>query len=216
MKIKLICFDLFGTLYNGDIFNPEHDIIENFKLDLTPKEIEQIQCVIPLSFTPEQTCKTYLEGIGVKTSKENMDLMEKLLRKELKTVFIFPETMDLLKELKSQEFKLALISNFIPYAQEVISKEFFALFDFLLISNEIGLCKPSKAIFGKLKKDSGIKFNEMIMVGDSFNSDIAPAKSFGMKTIWIAPNAKEKPKQADIVVKSLSEVSDAIKKLVEF
>ena len=58
-------------------------------------------------------------------------------------------------------------------------------FTHLLISDEIGINKPNSEIFDIALKKNSVKPEEAVMVGDSYDSDIAGAKSAGIDQIWL-------------------------------
>jgi len=49
----------------------------------------------------------------------------------------------------------------------------------------VGYKKPSKHFFEHLRISSGASFEEILMVGDSPENDIHPAKELGMQTFQI-------------------------------
>ncbi len=59
------------------------------------------------------------------------------------------------------------------------------LVDFVIISEEFGDAKPSRAIFAEALRRAGVKASEAVFVGDSPEFDIAGADNMGMRTIWI-------------------------------
>ena len=58
-------------------------------------------------------------------------------------------------------------------------------FDKVVASAEVGVSKPDKAIFEIAFMVANCKPEESMMVGDRLDNDIIPAKSVGMKTVWI-------------------------------
>lgn len=63
----------------------------------------------------------------------------------------------------------------------------------VVISEDVGVNKPNKAIFEyALEKAKALK-QESIMIGDSIEADIRGAQDFGMKAIFFNPLRKEKP-----------------------
>ena len=48
------------------------------------------------------------------------------------------------------------------------------------------------------------------MLGDSLTSDMKGGNDFGMKTIWLNLNGKEKPEWLDFEINSLLEVKEII------
>lgn len=66
-------------------------------------------------------------------------------------------------------------------------------FDEIIISEEIGFAKPQEAFFLYAYNKSGINNKEdILMVGDSYSSDIQGAISFGIDSCWFKPSADEK------------------------
>jgi putative hydrolase of the HAD superfamily len=63
----------------------------------------------------------------------------------------------------------------------------------VIISEDVGINKPDKAIFEyALDKAKALK-HESIMIGDSIEADIRGAQGFGMKAIYFNPLNKELP-----------------------
>jgi putative hydrolase of the HAD superfamily len=60
-----------------------------------------------------------------------------------------------------------------------------AAFSTIAISAEVGVWKPDRAIFDLALAAVGCTPEETVMVGDSLESDLAPARALGMPTAWI-------------------------------
>ncbi|MEK6913789.1 MAG: HAD-IA family hydrolase [Nanoarchaeota archaeon] len=102
---------------------------------------------------------------------------------------IYDDTREILKKLKSENSKLALISNVYCTTNKKVRKlfpEFIGLFDVVTFSSEIGFKKPDLEIFSyTLKKinefGEQIISSEVVMIGNSQEEDINPALSLGMQ-----------------------------------
>ncbi len=57
--------------------------------------------------------------------------------------------------------------------------------DFVGISGELGHWKPDAEAFHEVLKRLGVAPEEALMVGDSLDFDITPAKALGMRTAWV-------------------------------
>lgn len=69
-----------------------------------------------------------------------------------------------------------------------------------IISEEVGYLKPHPGIFKYAVEKAGVKPQNVLYVGDSFNSDIEGGKRAGLRTAWFNPNPlDEKPPEADLV-----------------
>ncbi|MFO1532771.1 MAG: HAD family hydrolase [Thermoplasmatota archaeon] len=71
--------------------------------------------------------------------------------------------------------------------------------DFVGISGELGHWKPDAAAFHAVLDRLRVRPEEALMVGDSIDFDILPAKALGMQTAWVNPAGASHP-QADVVV----------------
>lgn len=67
-------------------------------------------------------------------------------------------------------------------------------FDYILISEEVGVSKPSEEIFALLFDAIGQpNRSKVLMIGDSLSSDIQGARNYGLQSIWYNPkNLKAK------------------------
>jgi putative hydrolase of the HAD superfamily len=99
---------------------------------------------------------------------------------------LFPETIDTLNQLKGR-FKFGLITNGTPDLQwkKIEGGNLKKYFDCITIAGEYGFAKPDSRLFEAVI--SGLKSSKKnaVMVGDSLNSDIAGARNYGLKTIWV-------------------------------
>jgi putative hydrolase of the HAD superfamily len=80
-------------------------------------------------------------------------------------------------------------------------------------SRRVGLFKPDPAIFVLAAAELGVRASRAMMVGDSFDRDIRPAKSVGLRTAWLeGPVRREcpNPALADLRLRTLAELPAAI------
>ncbi|MCM8775091.1 MAG: HAD-IA family hydrolase [Candidatus Omnitrophica bacterium] len=99
---------------------------------------------------------------------------------------LYPETLDVLRELKKRKKQLAIISNW--------DSRLFRLchglgldeyFDFVLASAVFGAAKPSPKIFQEALRKAGSSVHEAVHIGDSFEDDIQGALRIGMEVILV-------------------------------
>ena len=86
----------------------------------------------------------------------------------------------------NEKYPMVLVSNFYGNINTVL-KEFHldGLFKSVIESAAVGIRKPDYRIFTLGVKALGIKPEETIVVGDSYDKDIAPAKEAGCKAVWM-------------------------------
>ncbi len=99
---------------------------------------------------------------------------------------LYPGTISVLKHLENIGINWGIASNFDLRLQSIVkSKPELCNCKWLIISSLIGYKKPSRHFFDHLQKSSGVSYERLLMVGDSPENDILPAKELGMQTFEI-------------------------------
>jgi putative hydrolase of the HAD superfamily len=106
---------------------------------------------------------------------------------------LFPEAREVLEKL-SQRYRLGLLTNGAPDLQreKIVASSCEDLFSAIVISGEHGIGKPEPAIFEHLLQELGVTADEVIMVGNSLERDIAGARAAGIYSIWLRLASEEK------------------------
>jgi len=73
------------------------------------------------------------------------------------------------------------------------------LFDFMLISAEIGIRKPAKEIFEKALDHFKIEARQAVMVGDMLEADILGARNARIPSVWMTRWAHNAENAANIM-----------------
>jgi epoxide hydrolase-like predicted phosphatase len=103
---------------------------------------------------------------------------------------IFPEIINLVKELKEKGIKTGVLSNAIKIHADVIREyKGYEPFDVVILSYEVGMIKPEKEIYQLTLDKLGVKAEEAVFIDDKENN-LVPAKELGMKII-LAKNSKQ-------------------------
>lgn len=109
---------------------------------------------------------------------------------------ILPEAVagaaETLAELKSRGFGVGLISNTGRTPGSVLRSILAELgladsIDVMVFSNEHGHCKPVPSIFEELRRGLGVRYDEMMFVGDNLYVDVHGAQSCGMRGVHFDP-----------------------------
>ena len=84
-------------------------------------------------------------------------------------------------------------------------------FEKAYISEEVGAIKPLPAFFERIFEETGLRADEILMVGDSLSSDIAGANGVGMDGCWYNPRGEEnrtsvQPKYEIQTLQALTEI----------
>jgi HAD superfamily hydrolase (TIGR01509 family) len=147
-----------------------------------------------------------------------------------------------LKALK-QRFKLGLAANQVRECRGALEElGWLDYFDVVGISEEMGIGKPAEEFFQCLLEEGQCRPTDAIMIGDRVDNDVAPAKAVGMKTICVLMDVWSKGyepadgfekryfesmhraclsrlgasgnhQQPDVLIHSISEIPDAVKRI---
>ena len=162
---KLIAFDLYGTCIDNNIR------ISN--------ELKKIIKTNPITIQDIQEWKVEKDWVKIQIDNE---LAEKI-RKDIELTFLFPETLDVLKYIKSKWYKTAVVSNLsLDYAEPLNKLIPEWNFDYKVLSFNVWANKPDKKIYEYLKSVSWIDFKDIIMIWDSFKADVIWSNN-----VWITP-----------------------------
>ncbi len=99
------------------------------------------------------------------------------------------KNMNLLKELKSNGYRLYILSNYIIEAYEYVKERYnvFSLFDGLVISGKINIIKPEREIFQFLLQKYNLNPEDSVFI-DDIKQCIDQAGKLKIKTIHYLPN----------------------------
>ena len=103
---------------------------------------------------------------------------------------------NVLNDLKSNGYKLGVISNFDERLFKILAElKIIHYFDFICIpSNSEGYAKPRHEVFAKALNLSGIKSCSLMMhVGDDYELDYKAAINLGFRSMLVNHENKNKP-----------------------
>jgi putative hydrolase of the HAD superfamily len=100
---------------------------------------------------------------------------------------MYPDTLETLQELKKRGYKLYLLANIDQFSFEQVNAKFKLdeLFDKMYPSFETGLLKANPDSYKQILEENNFKEDEVIMVGDSVDSDIKSAERAGLKGVLV-------------------------------
>ncbi len=115
----------------------------------------------------------------------------------------------LLKALKLG-YKIGLVSNFYGNVRAVCENlEIGSYFDVFVDSTELKISKPDPKIFDVAIEILKSTPERTVVIGDSYDRDIIPAKKIGCKTVWLKGKSwknEENNEAADVIISSLFEL----------
>jgi putative hydrolase of the HAD superfamily len=99
---------------------------------------------------------------------------------------LFPETVEVLNELKNRGLKLGVISNFDDRIYSVMrSLNILHFFDTITISSETGYCKPDPQIFAAAVGALKIPAPQILLVGDTLADDVEAGGRAGLGAVLL-------------------------------
>ncbi|MBI4089093.1 MAG: haloacid dehalogenase type II [Candidatus Levybacteria bacterium] len=196
---KYITFDCYGTLidWEGGIRKALERLSEKnrFNLDLTNISDKYIQA--ELEVEAEQYRK-YHEVLQLSAKKllnqMGFDISDKDALEFADSIYNwqpFPETHDVLAELKQKGYKLIILSNI---DNEIIKRSIELIgidFDGVVTAEEVGSYKPAHGHWQEMLKRFNAQKEEVLHVAASYIHDIIPAKEQGFDAIWINRNSEQ-------------------------
>lgn len=99
---------------------------------------------------------------------------------------LFPETIEVLENLKGRGLKLGVISNFDSRVYSVMSAlRILHYFSSVTISSEAGFAKPDPHIFQAAIRSLETAPSQILLVGDSLHDDVEAAERVGLQAALV-------------------------------
>lgn len=131
---------------------------------------------------------------------------------------LFADALETVELLNKRGYKLGVIANQVVGTTQRLEEwgllKFFAV---VSTSAELGVAKPDELIFKKAFEMAKCHPENAVMIGDRLDNDIIPAKSLGMKTVWIRKglsryqNVELGKYSADWIIDNLSDLESIFK-----
>jgi putative hydrolase of the HAD superfamily len=212
MRYTDLIFDLYGTLV--DIHTEENDLVWEktafyfgfygahytpealkaaFRAELRKQEAREGQsyeCFPDIPF--EQVMETLFRARGITENAESLGKNAAQLFRicSLDYVNLYPGTLEALKALRAQSYRLWLLSN----AQRVFTEyELRHLglgeqLDGIYISSDYRCRKPDVRFFNALIQEQKLDKDKCLMIGNDIHTDIGGAKAAGLATFYMHTN----------------------------
>lgn len=125
-------------------------------------------------------------------SNEQVSYIENLILEIRRTKKINHKLLEIIKNLKSKNYKIGLLSNnSVNLGQRIVDKNLGEFFDTVVISSEVGYQKPQPEIFKILADKLDVKINELVFIDDTEKS-LEGAEFIGYLPILFENNEKLK------------------------
>jgi putative hydrolase of the HAD superfamily len=129
-------------------------------------------------------------------------------------VRLLPGAPEAIRLFRSKGVRLALITNGSAETQwnKIRRFDLAGLFDHILIEGEVGVGKPEAGIYRLALEKLGVSAEEVWMIGDNFEWEIAAPQRLGIKGVWLDHHGVGVPSDADaqpyLVIRSWGELLD--------
>jgi putative hydrolase of the HAD superfamily len=154
--------------------------------------------------------------LHVKWQLDDLGMANPRLEEHLVSGFLGPiqqpasANVRLLAELRKRGFTLGVVSNGCGNVDKLCDDFGYTPFLSVIVDSRcVGLYKPDPAIFVLAAEKLNLDPGEVMMVGDSFDRDILPAKKIGMTTAWLeGPVSRDcpDPSLVDLHLRRLAEL----------
>lgn len=188
--MSLIAFDLDGTLVDQAAAAAAWtaEFVARWALPATATEIiaSALSARRPKGVVFDQIVSTW--SLPVKGHEAWAEYRERLP----KLVSCTDATQEALRHLRAAGWALGIVSNGVADNQEgkIRNTGLAELVDGWVVSSEVGVRKPDRAIFEALAERLMCQLDGW-MVGDSLEHDVAGGAAAGLATVWIDPTRSE-------------------------
>jgi putative hydrolase of the HAD superfamily len=215
-NIRVILFDADKTLYDIHTEKAYEQVYSLLSQELGPS-IKQLQQehreeVLKIKdsldptkrdhrYTLEHLIKNHTKSYKVLTDKAYSLFWDQILKDLGKK----KETLEILNTLSKQYILAIATDEFYPLVERKLNKvlgNWKEYFHVIISSDKVGTMKPSTKYYTEAMDLFQVKAEHIVMIGDSWKRDLAPAKELGIFTILI--NKKEG--SPDLVLENIGQL----------
>jgi len=220
-KYKIVIFDLFGTLVYSFPRQEYETVLAEMSSLLSVPNYEFLRLWSGTSkqrFTGifpdiEANLKHICQELKVQVTDALIEEAARIrFNFAVRSMKLKPGSIEVVSSLKSDGFRLALISNSAPEAP-VIWKDlpFARLFDVAVFSCQVGLQKPDPRIFRLALEQLAVKPEQCLYVGDRADTDLFGAASIGLHPVLIRVPDADVANWNGLVINSLEDLLELVK-----
>jgi putative hydrolase of the HAD superfamily len=203
MKYKWILFDADETLFHFDAYQGLRLMFSRFGITFTEQDFAKYQKINkPLwdDYQNGEISAAQLQNTRFEPWAQQLNLSTQVINSAFLTAMadicaLLPGAKELLDSLKDRA-QLGIITNGFTELQRVRLEHtgLQHLFSMLIISEQVGVAKPDRAIFDFAFSKMGFPDKaEILMVGDNPHSDILGGNNAGIDTCWLNSHGKPVP-----------------------
>ena len=175
--IKAVIFDVGGVLHGSSGNYIFQDIMQTF--EITEEVLREVWSEIIGKLGKGEITENEFWRLFLKKIKSNKPLPKEslLLREFIKHYDRNDDVINLVKRLKNNSYKVAVLSNSIkPHAEYQYKIGIYRNFNIVVLSHEVGMQKPDLKIYKYLLRKLRVKPEEAFFVDDKLNNVEAASK----------------------------------------
>ena len=201
MKYEAVIFDLFGTLVYKFPLREHIRILSKMAsiVSVPPDDFirlwfdtfdERGLGIFSIETNVEHICRK----IGVKPENNQIELAAHInLKYAVRTIKPHPDATQILSYLRSEGYKIGLISNCSSSIPQIVNKLPFApMIDVSVYSSLMGIQKPDPRIYQLAIKQLAVEPKDCLYIGDGDSQELTGASKVGMQPILLRlPNEND-------------------------
>lgn len=203
MKYRYVLFDADETLFRFDIMAGLVHLFKQYHIHFTQADFEQYQSTnrqLWIDYQDGIIDAEYLQVTRFTQWSEKLKVPAKVLNDEFLDAMgvictPLPGAVSMLTALQKHA-KLGIVTNGFARMQQIRLRhtKLDHMFDWLVISEVVGVAKPNVAIFEHTMALMGNPpKSEILMVGDNAASDVLGGMNAGIDTCWLQHPGEELP-----------------------
>jgi putative hydrolase of the HAD superfamily len=154
------------------------------------------------------------DRLGIDAPVLSNEVADTFSRERDEGIYLLPGATEALRHFRQQGVRLALVTNGTADSQRHKIERFglAPFFDCIVIEGEFGAGKPDGRVYAYALAQLGVQPEEVWMVGDNLEWDVAGPQRMGIKGIWIdlarSGLPEDSPVRPDLIVGSLAELAE--------
>lgn len=202
--IKAVIFDIGGVLQIQDVNGPlGRDVFKTFNIPVDVFESFRQKYEQKLLKGNWNETRYWKQFVTVTKTKNPIPHESLLLRKYKDNFSINNEVLKIIKDIKSEGYKVACLTDTQkPHTEFNKKMGLYNDFEVQVFSHDTGMCKPDPDIYKLCLDKIGITAKEAVYIDDR-ESNLIPAKNLGMTTIHFSnpKRLRENLKKLSIIKK---------------
>ena len=216
VRIEMVFFDIGGVMYDDTIYARSwmralRESGASFTDEAFEAEYAAARAAQSESFRRRLSRRFLGEGYDLE------DLEAKAARYwAYPATALQPDVLPCLRALEGR-YRLGVIANQPTSVRTAMERDgLTGFFEVWGVSDDLGLQKPDPKLFSQVLYTAGVSPARTVMLGDRLDYDVRPAKTAGMRTVWVLRGeAPDDPTPAQLAepdawVRTLDEVPEML------